>query len=77
LPKERPCDSVRFGVAGDSGTRTSLQFVLESAHQPAGHGCLEYDPLMGSWRTSHPDPRIQKMAECFLQSYLERKNHLK
>lgn len=74
LPNQRSCDAVRFGVASESESRTSVHFVFENAHAPAGHGSLEYDRRMGSWSSFHPDPRIQKMAECFLQSYLERKN---
>ena len=72
LPKERACDAVRFAIAQDSGDLIALQFVLESDHRPAGHGVLHFDRLSGSWTSSHPDPLIQKKAECFLQSYLER-----
>lgn len=77
LPTERPCDAVRFGISNDSGTRVSLHVVLETAHQPAGHGHLEYDRVSGIWRTSHPELRIQNLAECFLQSYLQRNGDLK
>jgi hypothetical protein len=75
LPHQRSCDAIRFGVAGDSENRTSVHFVFEIAHLPAGHGTLEYDRLMGGWLSPHPDPRIQKMADCFLRSYLDRKQH--
>ena len=74
LPSERSCDAVRFGIANDSGARLSLQFVFETAHQPAGHGHINYDRGLETWTSSHPDSRIQKMAECFLQSYLQRRN---
>jgi len=73
LPKERTCDAVRFSVARDCGAQLLLWFVCESGHQPAGHGTLEYDLALGRWTSSHPDPRIQKMAECYLQSYLPRR----
>lgn len=73
LPVQRPCDAVRFAVVNDSGSHISLHFVLETAHLPAGDGLLEYDRVGLSWISLHPDPRIQKMAECFLQSYLDRK----
>jgi hypothetical protein len=72
LPKERPYDSVRFGIARDSGDHMAVQFVLESRHRPAGHGILHFDQLSKNWISPHPDPLIQKKAECFLQSYLER-----
>jgi hypothetical protein len=51
-----------------------MQFVLESQHLPVAHGRLEYDRLGQMWATVHPEPRVQHMAECFLRSYLERRN---
>jgi hypothetical protein len=73
LPRERTSDAVRFGVLRDSKERISIQFVFESQHQPAGHGWLEYDPLMKSWISPHPEPRTQRLAESFLESYLEQR----
>jgi hypothetical protein len=73
LPKERTCDAVRFSIAGDRGTQLLLWFVYESGHRPAGHGTLEYDLSLGRWILAHPDARIQKMADCYLQSYLLRR----
>ena len=72
LPKKRTSDAVRFGVARDSKERISIQFIFESHHEPAGHGRLEYDPLVKRWISPHPEPRIQRLAESFLESYLER-----
>jgi hypothetical protein len=74
LPRERACDAVRFGVASHSGGRISLQFVFEAEYLPAGHGWLEYDESLNIWISTYPEPRIQRLAECYLQSYLERKN---
>ena len=74
LPKERSCDAVRFGVARDTGTRVHLLFVCEAKHLPMQHGTLEYDASLATWISPHPDPRIQKMAECYLESYRARKN---
>ena len=73
LPEDRTSDAVRFSIARDHGARLSLWFVYESGHCPAGHGTLEYDLSSGQWISSHTDPRIQKMAECYLQSYLLRR----
>jgi hypothetical protein len=73
LPEERPYDAVRFAIARDRGAQLELWFVCESRHRPAGHGILEYDVSLDRWTTSHPDVRIQKMAECYLQSYLVRR----
>jgi len=73
LPRERACDAVRFSVARDRGSQLLLWFVCEAGHRPAGHGTLEYDVSFGQWTSRHSDPRIQKMAECYLESYLLRR----
>ena len=73
LPGERPWDAVRFSVARDRGSQVVLWFACEIAHRPAGHGTLEYDAAQEQWISSHDNPRIQKMAECYVQSYLLRR----
>lgn len=73
LPKERAYDAVRFSIASDRGDRLLVWFVCESGHRPAGYGVLEFKLSLGQWISSHPDARIQKMAECYLQSYLLRR----
>jgi hypothetical protein len=73
LPQERACDAVRFGVSRDCGNRLAMWFVCESGHRPASHGTIEYDLSSQSWTSHHPDPRIQKMAHCYLESYLLRR----
>jgi hypothetical protein len=73
LPVDRNCDAVRFSIARDCGSQLVVCFVCEAAHRPAGHGMLEYDLSLGQWLSSHPDSRIQMMAECYLQSYLPRR----
>jgi hypothetical protein len=73
LPKERAYDAVRFSVASDRGAQLLLWFVCESGHRPASHGTLQYDLARGQWMSSHDDLRIQKMAECYLESYLLRR----
>lgn len=73
LPKERACDAVRFGVSRDRGDQLAISFVCESGHRPASHGTLEYDLSRKGWISSHPDSRIQKMADCYLEAYLLRR----
>ena len=73
LPVERTSDAVRFSIATDRGNLLSVWFVHELSHRPAGNGTLEYDLSLGQWISCHPDPRIQKMADCYLQSYLLRR----
>jgi hypothetical protein len=74
LPATRACDAVRFSVATERGSQLLLAFVCELGHRPASHGLLEYDFQLARWVSCHPDPCIQKMAECYLQSYLLRRN---
>jgi hypothetical protein len=74
LPKDREADAIRFSVARDGGSTLSLWFVHERDHRPAGHGTLEYDVSLATWTSAHADARIQKMAECYMQSYLQRRN---
>ena len=73
LPKERRFDAVRFSVARESDSHLLLWFVCEIAHRPAEHGQLDYDAALGQWASSHADARIQKMADCYMQSYLLRR----
>jgi hypothetical protein len=74
LPMERAADAVRFSVTKQSGDTITVQFVLETDYLPAGHGWLEYDRRLAVWISPHAEPRIQKLAESFLQSYLDRKS---
>ncbi len=73
LPKDRACDAVRFAVVRESGESISLHFAFERDHLPAGNGLLEYDRRQKTWIAPHPEARMQKLAESFLQSYLERR----
>jgi hypothetical protein len=73
LPKDRACDAVRFAVVNESRQSISLQFVLEKAYLPISHGTLAYDQPSKNWTLPHPHPGIQKKAECFLKSYLDKK----
>ena len=72
LPKERSCDSVRFAISRHSQHAVSVQFVLEAQHLPIDSGLLEYDRVSAKWVSLHPEQRVQKLADCFLQSYLGR-----
>ena len=74
LPVERSCDAVRFSVVRQEGASLLVCFICEAGHLPAAHGNLRYDSLAGKWVSAHADPRIQRLAECFVQSYLSRTN---
>ncbi|MFZ0297711.1 MAG: hypothetical protein WAM13_05125 [Candidatus Sulfotelmatobacter sp.] len=79
LPREREWDSVRFAArtVGDAqnGTegRIHVRYVCEREHRPAGSGTLEFDAFEARWVGRHRDDRVQRMAECFLQAFLEKK----
>ena len=79
LPREREWDSVRFAARtlGDAQNRTEarilVRYVCEREHRPAGSGTLEFDAFESRWVERHRDDRVQRMAECFLESFLEKK----
>jgi len=88
-PGKATWDAVRFSVsAPDSSAREDsrnpsadaparilrLIYVCERDHRPVVHGDLEFDIAQAMWLRRHADARIQKMAECFLESYLKKKN---
>jgi hypothetical protein len=50
-----------------------VRYVCEREHRPAGHGTLEFDAYESRWVEVHRDDRVQRMAECFLQSFLEKR----
>jgi hypothetical protein len=79
LPRERAWDAVRFAVSlqrpADIVPNRIIQveYVCEHQHRPKDHGKLEFDGQAMEWVGRHADCRIQKMAECFLETYLSRK----
>lgn len=86
-PDVRACDAVRFGVAAPEKQQADskdsalggarflrITYVCERDHRPAGQGELEFDLTESAWIRPHEDMRVQKMAECFLESYLKKKN---
>lgn len=86
-PADRVWDAVRFAVCappwrdGSSDAATSgalrLRYVCEKDHRPVESGDLEFDLLHATWQSRHNDPRVQKMAECFLDSYLKIRTQVK
>ncbi len=79
LPREREWDSVRFAAraVGDAqnGTerRIQVRYACEREHRPAGSGTLEFDAFESRWVERHRDDRVQRMAECFLESFLDKR----
>jgi hypothetical protein len=87
-PRERAWDAVRFAVAAPSGADRRAQengvhpishsirlcYVCERDHRPVEHGDLEFELQHSAWLRKHADARVQRMAECFLESYLSKKS---
>ena len=74
FPAERPWDAIRFAVSRENESMIQLVYVCEKNHLPAEHGNLEYRVQRGEWVVAHSDPRIQKKAECFLESWRRKKS---
>lgn len=80
-PPERAWDAVRFSVSTPEERDQKvaparvlrLLYVCELDHRPVAHGDLAIDLGTGAWLRRHDDVRVQKMAECFLESYLKKK----
>lgn len=85
-PAKRHWDSVRFGLTapatnsdrepatfGPQARILRLAYVCERDHHPVANGELEFDLVQAAWLRTHDDIRIQKMAECFLDSYLKKR----
>lgn len=86
-PRERLWDAVRFAVSAPRESASDeargadavparvllLRYVCERDHRPVEHGALEFDLAQATWLRRHDDARIQRMAECFLESYLKKK----
>jgi len=73
LPKERAADALRFGVVYDRQGEIAVQYVMEIACRPSAHGRLLYNVSSNSWVREHDDSRIQRMAGCYLEAYLLRR----
>ncbi len=74
LPQDRAADAIRFSVARDREGSVLLFYICEADHRPGEHGTVEYDCASRGWRSQHRDARIQRMAECYLEVYLQRRH---
>jgi hypothetical protein len=79
LPQERVWDSVRFVArtvssgGNGAGGRIQVRYVCELGHRPAEHGMLEFEVASVRCERPHRDRRVQRMAECFLETYMEKR----
>jgi hypothetical protein len=73
LPADRHADAVRFALGEERDGILHVLFACEREYLPTAHGELLYDAARGSWPQSHDDPRMQRMAECYVQAQRERR----
>lgn len=69
LPPARDWEAIRFSVAGSSAEQITFFYVCEKDHAPIAHGTMTYDLAAEAWRDLHPDPRVHRLANCYLQAY--------
>jgi hypothetical protein len=73
LPAERHADAVRFALGEECNGILRVRFVCELAYLPAGNGELLYETGTATWPQKHEDPRVQRMAECYVQAQMARR----
>jgi hypothetical protein len=76
LPKTRDWDAIRFSVASSSPDQITLLYVCEKSHAPIAHGTMTYNFTAELWRDPHPDLRVRRLANSFLQAYRVRQSPL-
>jgi hypothetical protein len=76
LPADRDWDAIRFSVARTSVDQVTLHYVCESAHAPAEHGKLTFDLVRALWLKPHPDPRVHRLANCYVETFRSRQSVL-
>jgi len=74
LPLDRDWDAVRFSVSRTSTEQITLCYVCELAHAPVEHGKLTFDCAGNLWLNPHADARVQRLADCYLETYRARQN---
>ena len=74
LPLRRDWDAIRFSVARASGEQITICFVCELAHAPIEHGKLIFDLASEDWLNADADPRVLRLATCYLQTYRVRQS---
>jgi hypothetical protein len=68
LPADRTADAVRFSIRRDRDGLVHIHYVCEAAHAPVSSGVLSFDTVVSRWHSLHDDHRIQRMAECCVES---------
>jgi hypothetical protein len=73
LPVERDADAVHFALGEERDGILHVLFACEREYLPVNHGELLYVAASNSWLRSHDDPRVQRMAECYVEVQKDRR----
>jgi hypothetical protein len=68
-------DAVRFTVRAASDAAVHLYYVVERDHHPFAHGALDYSPASKSLVAPPPGENLNRQAQAYAESYLERMEH--
>jgi len=74
LPADRDADAVRFVLGEERDGLLHVLYTCERAHLPASFGELVYDKAHALWTKGHEQACVQRMAECYVQAQLARRN---
>jgi hypothetical protein len=73
LPATRQADALRFSLGEERGGTVRIRFAFEREYLPAGSGELVYESATGRLLTEHSDACLQRMAVCYVQSQIKRR----
>ena len=73
LPQERTADAVRFAIVRERGSEIEVRYAYERNYEPGDHGSLQFKLTDGMWTASSSETQLARMAQCFLLSYLRRR----
>ena len=74
LPANRSADAVRFALGEERDGVLHVLFACERSYLPAGHGELLYEKASKHWLQRHDNACVQRLAECYVQAQMERRN---
>jgi hypothetical protein len=75
LPADREWDTVRFSVASAGPEQVTFCYVCELGHAPVENGKLSFNLRRETWVNVHSDSRVQRLADCYLQTYRARQTN--
>jgi hypothetical protein len=73
LPVERTADAVRFAIVRERTGEIEVCYAYERNYLPGKYGSLQFTLADGVWTALNSEIQLARMAQCFLQSYLRRR----